>query len=93
MDCGYAPRPMHERIRYWNIWMPRILHPELVAANPKRGIRKVPVCMREGGYVYTPVYIPLVAIISSFIWFLFILWVLCITEMIPRHIQESFPLI
>lgn len=85
MDCGYAPRPMHAKIRYWNLWLVKLLHPELVTLEPRRGIRKVPMCMKEGGYVYTPVYLPLVAIISSLLWLALLLWLLWITETIPPH--------
>ncbi|MCH8529179.1 MAG: hypothetical protein LAT79_18835 [Kiritimatiellae bacterium] len=65
---------MQTRIRYWNLWMTRLLHPELVALEPRRGIRKVPMCMREGGYVYTPAYVPLLAITCSLIWLALIVW-------------------
>jgi hypothetical protein len=68
MDCGFAPRSVHTKIRYWNLWMPRILYPELVTLEPRRGLRKVPVCQREGGYIYTPAYLPLVAIICTILW-------------------------
>lgn len=90
MDCGETPRTMQARIRYWNIWMTRILHPELVALEPRRGVRKVPMCMREGGYIYTPAYLPMVAISCTLIWITLLFWFLCATHLTPAEIQESF---
>lgn len=67
-DSGRVPRPMHQQIKYWNLWMLRVLHPQLVLLEADRRVRKVPVCMNEGGYIYTPVYLPLTAVICSLIW-------------------------
>ncbi len=89
MDCGFSPRVMRTRIRYWNLWMVRILHPNLAALEPRRGIRKVPMCRREGGYVHTPAYTPLIAITCSLIWLALIWWVLYLIGLIPPEIQAN----
>jgi len=89
MDCGVSPRAMYTRIRYWNLWMVRILHPHLEAVEPRRGIRMIPMCTQEGGYVHTPPSTPLIAILSSLVWVVLLLSILFLTGLIPPEVIVS----
>lgn len=73
-DSGTVPRTMALQIRYWNIWLLWVLHPGLVWAEPVKGLRLVPVCEEEGGYLYTPWYLPAVAVGLTLMWVTLILW-------------------
>jgi hypothetical protein len=67
-DTGYSPRRMHLRIKYWNLWMPKLLHPNLGAFYSPGRLKKIPVCKTEGGHLFTPKYIPFVALILTVMW-------------------------
>lgn len=90
MDLSVVPRVMSWRIRYWNLWMVRLLLPDLqVKANPK-GLRNLPVCPNESAYVPTLTRVPLIAGITTSIWLGFLIWLLCLLEWIPAEQQAQF---
>lgn len=88
-DCGVTPRAMHTRIRYWNLWMVRILHPNLKAIEARQGLRHIPICHEEGGHLHTPAYVPLVAIVCSLLWGAVLFWGLSTAGFIPPEILAS----
>jgi hypothetical protein len=84
-DTGQVPRNMADRIRYRNVWMARILVPELRIVKDTKG-RAMPICNREGGHLKSPWYIPLLAVALLLFWGAVITALLLHTGMIPPEV-------
>jgi hypothetical protein len=85
-----VPRQMFHKIRYWNIWLLRILYPHLKSAEPVKGLRRVPVCVSEGGYIFTPWYTPVLAVGLTLLWAALIVWGLWVSDSIPDQEKARF---
>ena len=89
-DNSETPRVMSYRIRYWNLWMPRLLHPDLRKKSSSSTLRPLPVCHREGGYLRLPFYIPILALLLAGFWSSLLVMVILETGIVPPEVVERF---
>jgi hypothetical protein len=80
---------MGMRIKYRNLWLVNFLQPELKFQKAEDRIRPRIACMREGGFVRVPGYIPLCAVVLSFFWIGVLLVGVWVFNVIPDEVQEQ----
>lgn len=68
LDTGVVPRPLCRRANYRNIWMLRILLPEVEVWNATATHRSIPICRNESAQVVVPVWTPLLALGLLLLW-------------------------
>ena len=76
LDFELCPRPVQGRIRCWNPWLLKALHPELRIKFHPRRLRPLVFCGCENGYVHTPRFIPFLAMLLALGWTLLVVWAL-----------------
>lgn len=83
------PRVLNGRMKYRNLWMPRLLNPEIEILPAKRKHGAVAMCAREGGYVRRPFWVPIAAVLLGAGWCCALGWVLWETQVIPEDLQRE----
>lgn len=69
LDVGSrVPRRVAFRIHYRNLWLVKLLQPELAIRNVEGRMRPRVACMREGGYIRLPWYVPVLAGCMGLFW-------------------------
>jgi len=89
MDFAVTPRCMNLRIRYANVWLVRVLDPDLTVRRAPGIFRPYVFCKNPLGYVSPPAYVPLLALILNVLWLWLFFNLLWITNTLPPHVQES----
>lgn len=88
-DLDEVPRPMHAKIKYWNLWMLRLLRFDLEFLEATGQVRKVAVCRNELGYIYTPFYLPVLALFLTGVWVVFGCWFAMILGLVPADVLKQ----
>ena len=73
-DQSVVPRRMNGLIRYWNIWLIRLLLPHVQGNPSARNIRKIIICRNETGYLKTPWHSLILALILTLFWVSLCTW-------------------
>ena len=68
LDLGEVPRRVSFRIHYQNLWLVRLLQPDLATQKAEDRLRPRMACMREGGYIRLPWYVPVLALVLGAGW-------------------------
>lgn len=89
LDLGHVPRRVSFRMKYRNLWLVRLLQPELVIQPAKDRCRPRIACMREGGYIRMPRYIPVLAVVLGGLWIAGGGAALWYSGTIPEDVRES----
>lgn len=85
LDAGMVPRVLSSEVKYKNLWLIRMLVPDIEVRKLPNSRKRVPVCSNEGGCVVTPGYTPLLAVGLLLFWATVFTWALCCTGMVPEE--------
>lgn len=88
-DVGDVPRDIGNRMKYRNVWLARLLNPDITLQKDEAGGKPSPVCMREGGYVTPPFWIPLAAVCLGAFWCILAGIAFCNSGIIPEEVKTS----
>lgn len=90
LDVGHVPRRISPVIKYKNIWLLKLLQPEIVVTKYPDRPRPRLACMNEGGYIKIRWYIPFLAVILGAAWNGFFIWALWELNVIPDAVKLAF---
>ena len=82
-------RCLNSRIKYHNMWMVKLLNPDINFTPSNKRLRPVMTCDREGGYRKSPTWIPWAAVILGGAWFCALGAGIWCSEVIPQDLQQE----
>lgn len=82
-------RYLNRKIKYQNIWMVKLLNPEIDVTSRKGRIRPALSCKHEGGYRNSPMWIPWAAVILGAAWFCVLGAGLWYSDILPDAFQNE----
>lgn len=88
LDLGTVPRRVSTRIHYRNLWLVRLMQPELEVRPAKDRCRPRVACMKEGGYLRLPRYIPLLAVVLGALWIAAFCLAIWHTDLLPTTVRD-----
>lgn len=91
IDKSHVPRRMSRTVRYRNLWMVRLLQPEIQSMHSKKHGRRLPLCRNESGVVPSR-FVPVVfiSILTLLFWSVFLYGGLVFIGWIPPPDFISF---
>jgi hypothetical protein len=76
-------------MKYQNVWMFKLLQPHVEVTKVDGRFRPIVICPREGGYMRTPAWVPVTAVILGAAWMLAAGWGIWNTTLLPEPFRQQ----
>jgi len=88
LNVGDA-RCLNKKVKYRNLWLAKLLNPEMQIAYKKGHFRPRITCEKEGGYLTSSAWIPVAAVLLGLSWFCALGLGLWVSDLIPEEVQKN----